>query len=403
MNALSFVISNGRRILTAVSGRTGKSLWNLSLDQKPINLVNASTVDHGATIIRDRSGPLVAVESGSQWIALDAATGKPRGRPIDLGFDQLRLVGFEPARPMQYAELDGDGTPELLVLGLVEQARTVELTLVAFSIATGEKLWSEPVQNGYSGQGPSLPAEWPAVADSDGDGRAEVIVPFWGPNWLDADQGGVKMLDGATGRTRWARVLWASAKPPTAVFHIITGPDLDHDGTRDFIVVSRFEGRVPLMRGSDGNRLEPRQVFLDALSGKDGRKLWSWHLDLGENASPVLGRPFWWSRGPDGWPFLAFPTGGNIKPAISQVMFPVEQSEPPIVHLLSASSGQECHTIPALSWPSLADLDGDGLDDLWGAVEGNLTALRGEMPEAWARLASINPPATLTATAPATL
>ena len=58
--------------------------------------------------VRGRAA-LVAIQDGSQEIVLDAATGRPRSGPVDLG--------FEPVRPVQYADLDGDGEPESLVLG----------------------------------------------------------------------------------------------------------------------------------------------------------------------------------------------------------------------------------------------------------------------------------------------
>ncbi len=60
--------------------------------------------------------------------------------------------------------------------------------------------------------------------------------------------------------------------------------------------------------------------------------------------------------------------------------------DPPVVHFLMASSGAESHTIAGLSWPKTADLDGDGLADLWGSVEGKLRAFRAEPPEAWRAL-----------------
>ena len=41
--------------------------------------------------------------------------------------------------------------------------------------------------------------------------------------------------------------------------------------------------------------------------------------------------------------------------------------------------------------PRFADLDGDGLADLWGAVDGELRAFRGEAPEAWRALGRFEP------------
>src|SRR5262249_55401162 len=44
-----------------------------------------------------------------------------------------------------------------------------------------------------------------------------------------------------------------------------------------------------------------------------------------------------------------------------------------------------------LAWPRAADLDGDGLEDLWGSVDGKLRAYRGETLEAWRVLGHYQP------------
>ena len=59
---------------------------------------------------------------------------------------------------------------------------------------------------------------------------------------------------------------------------------------------------------------------------------------------------------------------------------------PPILHLLEATTGRERHTIDGLNRASFADLNGDGLADLWGEVDGELRAFRGEAAEAWRAL-----------------
>ena len=44
-----------------------------------------------------------------------------------------------------------------------------------------------------------------------------------------------------------------------------------------------------------------------------------------------------------------------------------------------------------LTQAGFADLDGDGLADLWGNVDGELRAFRGEAPEAWRALGRFDP------------
>ena len=64
---------------------------------------------------------------------------------------------------------------------------------------------------------------------------------------------------------------------------------------------------------------------------------------------------------------------------------------PPVVRVLEASTGRALHTIDGLSWPGVADLDGDGLEDLWGSVDGKLRAFRAGLPETWRRLDDLVP------------
>ncbi len=65
--------------------------------------------------------------------------------------------------------------------------------------------------------------------------------------------------------------------------------------------------------------------------------------------------------------------------------------DPPVVHFLAAATGQEAHTIAGLSRPKTADLDGDGLADLWGSVDGKLRAFRARPPEPWRALDRLQP------------
>src|SRR5262249_20065135 len=56
------------------------------------------------------------------------------------------------------------------------------------------------------------------------------------------------------------------------------------------------------------------------------------------------------------------------------------------VYVLEASTGRELNRALILSRAGTADLDGDGLLDLWGESDGQLRAFRGEPPEAWRAL-----------------
>ena len=50
-------------------------------------------------------------------------------------------------------------------------------TLVAFSTATGKRLWVEKLMAYFRPQEGGPASKWPLAADLDGDGCAEVVVP----------------------------------------------------------------------------------------------------------------------------------------------------------------------------------------------------------------------------------
>ena len=91
------------------------------------------------------------------------------------------------------------------------------------------------------------PPDWPLIVDLDGDGRSEIVVADSGPMPKGDEYRGVRLLDGASGIDRWIRPLHpkgpALAKEEDGLARVIATPDLDGDGTRDLVAVSRFDGR----------------------------------------------------------------------------------------------------------------------------------------------------------------
>ena len=284
-----------------------------------------------------------------------------------------------PVRPVQYADLDGDGEPELLAH--LRGAMSRQQTLSAFSCQTGRMLWSATISAPYllSSELNVLP-DWPLVSDLDGDGRGEIVVSDFGARSPSAGYRGVRMLDGASGRSRWVRPLQPGTLPSDGLTNLIEAPDLDGDGTRDLITVSRLHGREPPVRSAP-KPAESKRIYVDALSGKDGHPLWWWHVDIADERLTRISAPRWWGRGPDGWPLLAVAVGG-----LKNVPTGLGAERPDRTHVLEASSGREVHTIDGLTDPDVADLDGDGVIDLWGHGDRLLHAFRGEAPEIWRAL-----------------
>ncbi len=368
-----------RRVVQAISGRTGKPLWSHAID--PAFAPFTNQWNWPAAILPGRRGPTLGILVGPSWRGLDPATGRPNAGPIDLG--------FEPVRSPQYADLDGDGEADLIAAG--PGTGPSRHSLAAFSIAAGRPLWTAGVNAGLQAPfGMTESPAWPVVADLDGDGRAEIVVPDSGALDPANNYHGVRMIDGATGRTRWIRPICPATIGQDGLAGVYEAPDLDRDGCRDLVAASIFLGRTPTNfhqgrrgRAREGLRRGPLgqgrpAALVVACQRRDGP-------DHEPGAAPVVG------PGPGR---LAAPGPPAQRPEPSdggaQGKRPSDPS-PPVVTMLEASTGREVQTLPGINEVHAADLDGDGLMDLWGDDQGELRAFRGEGPEAWRALGGFYP------------
>ncbi len=223
-------------VIAAVSGRSGKALWKQAAGSDGMPLEPAAS-DRGAAIVRGKGRPFVGL-GNSHLVRVDLETGRPLGPPIDFG--------FEPVRPLQYADLDGDGDPEILATGA--GTGSGRFSLAAFATLTGHRLWLTEVRDRYTfsvGKEDHWTRTWPLHADLDGDGRAEIVIPDFDP----ADKySGVRALDAVTGKTRWKRPMTPYPGYFDGLVHLLEGPDLDGDGTKDVVAVWRMDSRRGTVR-----------------------------------------------------------------------------------------------------------------------------------------------------------
>ena len=367
------------QVVVAVSGRTGGRLWSHPIDRPVLDFPAEPWSDEHLTLMRGPRSSLIGIVHGTQWIGLDLETGRKAGEAID--------IGFEPLQAVQYADLDGDGEPEVLAAGPGPAARlgrpgAGQQTLAAFSRSTGRELWAETIGSPFEQPETAPNPDLPLIVDLDGDGRVEIVVPDSGAIAPAVDYRGVRMLDGASGKARWVRPIRPETEVEDYVEHVISAPDLDGDGTRDLVTFSRFEGRYAVADSRPGP-IEPRWIYVDTLSGRDGHALWWWRTRIEDYRDTRVWKPHWWGRGPDGWPLLAVTLADSEANGMVRA-----DRRTRVVHVLEASSGREVHTIDGLLHPDVADFDGDGLADLWGEADLQLRAFRGQPPEAWRALGS---------------
>ena len=278
-----------RRIIVGISGRSGRWLWSYPVDEKAIKL-SRTRIDPPAVLVKTRHSAVVAYVDGTQWVGLDPATGKRVAGPFDLG--------CIPVTPAQYADSNADGEPEVLVLG--PDPTGTQAPLSAFSIKTGGAALERTSRFRLSGSGHRQ-----FLARPSHDRRSRRRRPA-------GNRDRRRRQDAAAGRlSRRAPDRWfhrsatvahamrpARAKANDGLVEIIVAPDLDGDSVAEVITVSvHHEG-------------DPWAVYVDALSGKDGRRLWWWKSDL-PLWFPAIGKPRWWGRGADGWPMLALPWGAD--------------------------------------------------------------------------------------------
>ncbi len=360
--------------MEAVSGRTGESLWRCPLGelQEEPTWISRWTIgqDSGWTkasafqITRSGGKPIATVLAGNHLATVDLSNGQ-LVRPVC-------KLGFWPVGNPRFLNAHG---PALLLLRQVSGQGPGPLTAVAVSLPAGNILWEKPLGNwgeSYAFTNPSG-VDWPLVAPLDAEGAESVIVPF-----AENGQLGVEVLH-ADGRSRWRRLLGKDTGPELEKIQLAVGPDLDGDSHREVFVAT--VSQTATRPGVAG-------VFVDALSGQDGRTLWWWRarqepLGFLDHLGPLR----WWQTESDGMPQLVVPSVDRANPFKSGS-----------THILSTGTGTLAHYLPGITDPQVADLDGDGIPDLyavrnqdsrgWGGV---FTAFRGSPPEVWRWLQSWSP------------
>jgi hypothetical protein len=377
--ALVCLANPPRYQLQAVNGRTGQLLQDVPLGAGPttdqVRRRHEYHPELARATIRGRTVAVCVIDNRLHGI--DVRTGRPAWAARPLPFRLLR--------PPQFADLDRDGNTDALLLHEDEPCR---LTLTALDLATGRTLWEaswpgvpEPLRDEDDWYEPASEpgSDWPLLVDLDGDGRLQIVVrqaefsprfhqpsrsrETFNPLEMVVETMGVRVLDGATGATRWTRSLGRTR----AERYYGRWPFRVLAGSHRLIVASLV---VRWQRGSDilpSTILKRRtELYIDCLSSSDGSSRWWWRLPLSSTpdhwvTSPVdLGRLAWWGATPNE-PFLLVPLRDPYPPD-SGVGNSVT------TYVLDAQTGELRHTVPDLEHPRAVDLDGDGRPELVGWV-----------------------------------
>jgi tRNA A-37 threonylcarbamoyl transferase component Bud32/outer membrane protein assembly factor BamB len=395
---------DGPLVAVALCGRTGQVLWRRDLRPEWLNRSKVPTyslVEPDLRVIRSGGRSVVAFVFGDHLIGIDGESGEFAWPP--------RKLDHLPVHPPQFADLAGDGEEELLLL---HEDTPCQLTLTVLEPRTGTVRWErtwpglpEPFTGDWRQNATVYRPDWPLVADLDGDGRPEIVVQelMFGPghgrdrhdpsnsaNGYGLLVGRMQLvaLDGSSGSVRWTRQMgrtWVNNSGCTSSLRLLPGAERDLAGRRELVVASLVAPWKPTFD-------QPFELYVDALSGADGRPLWTWCRPLterlGGKSSPLefahgpgLGAMRWWRAGPGGADLMVVPLAVDKAEELG--------TDGLSTFVLTADRGNLRHVARSF-WPSgLIDLDGDGRPELLGKfTEGtgtdgrwNWAAISGRAPE----------------------
>jgi len=320
--------------------------------------------------------PRIALHEGSDVLVLcgintlygwKTGIGEPAWPPQALGFEPLFApdVVDEAGQVLLIERPQDSGAGGMLA---------TELTLIAWSLADQAPSWEArfaPVYPNFSTDLDYMVEPPRLLWNLDQDSNLEVVLPVGRQDsWNYTPRASaVKVLDAATGASLWESRLMVDFMNTAhrAADQMKEGPDLDGDGRREvFVSWTGYEDRAG--RGS---------VYVAALSGQDGRKLWQWSQPMLGPALPLQ----WWQAGEDGFPMLAVPV--EMGPGGQRMSY-----------FVSSATGRTQHTLSDVSNLVTEDFDGDGVKDLYYTVSpqgaARHLAARGQLPVTWRRLGTWN-------------
>ncbi|TWU00974.1 serine/threonine protein kinase [Stieleria varia] len=217
-----------------------------------------------------KSGVIV-YQAGDQCHRYEIASGTEIGSPLKLS--------FMPARKPVVMRRGGES-----ILGFVDSQQTsapgmgyVATLLEAFDL-NGKPRWRHRLLLLEWGDavGRNQP-DWPLVADLNGDGNDEVVVPT--SNYLNGVDLGIDVISSDDGKSLWDKtpVPQILGSADDCIARIGVSADLNGDGWRDLAVASFAGPPSPIAKKTSVHTGE-LYVYIDWISGRDGKSLaWARH------------------------------------------------------------------------------------------------------------------------------
>ncbi len=279
--------------LVATSGSTGKTLWRTEINSDWREFqARSAAARSGATGDLDGDGICDLLgwtfvsryqEKEQPFYAISGKTGKRLWSAQEIEVQIVHKV-----LTAETHDIDGDGQLEALFIASLDYGYRVrpsisthesQLWMFVCSGQTGKLRWAIPLSSAYDGttrtmlqvnlDGPPLS---PTVADIDGDGSQEILIPFVMPDGRSFVTSARRGKDGAE---LWSRPYATEPNRQTAFANWIppTVCDLDGDGRAEIVVVeSRFIDATGQLAGPF------REVV--ALAGESGNEIWKSSIEM---------------------------------------------------------------------------------------------------------------------------
>jgi hypothetical protein len=326
----------------AISGRTGRVLWRYDGAEQSNQHLKDFTMGHEWDEVPDTCARLMVTGASKrrvllaglykQIVRLNLHTGRPLGPSVSV--------------PAPVSTWSADGRTALLER---KPSSSSDRFVTAVAADSGAVRWTQLWD-------PLFRKHAPLLVDLDGSGLPVVVRPDG-------------VLDGATGQPRWQV---GDGRTPAEV---VVGPDLDGDGCRDLFFAAIIDGK------RFGRPKGTPMLLVEARSGKDGRAFWRRAEVLLDDVNTewwpdhqrVEGLVYW-QVSPHGPTWLAVAVAGQ------RDWQPFRQT-----YLFAPGTGRVEHIWPGVLAAGCADLDGDGLTDLYGHGADTFHAIRGITPEVWRR------------------